>query len=731
MKFRNMLLGFNRLEFKIAIALFIITCTSLLFYSIIVSHSVSDNLIIIEKEKVKESAVFVSRVPFNMASDIERTVKDYSIWDDTYEKVSQKDIQWIDSEVIQWIPSNFQIDLVLVADRKKSILGSYGMDQVQLLKLLENDFIEELLNEVYNEETEYPIGIIEINNELYIFSAQPIVPSSAVGLPAGVTLLGKKIDDTVVRNIEAETGETAFITYKSSIIGGYEQGEDINKWLLNYSKNLEADNLKILDKTAIMSQQPIYDFEDNEVAKIYVVKDRDMFSTVTNSIKASVFIGIFVTFAIVGFLLIPLKRFVIIPIRSFQNQISNLRNVDNKQGFDIQGLNAFINLTTIFNEIAVSLDVHKKENNNLKLLSITDALTALYNERYFHEYFNTRVLNNNNLISAIFCDVDNFSLINQIYGYNVGDLLLIRVAGTIREELGDSGVAFKLGNDSFMLLLEGVDKKEAVRCAENIRTRIYDSSFSGEEIGNVPVSMSFGIVSFPEDLSELSMLTEKAEIALNFAKSNGVNQCQCYTNSMDSVSELNREEYIKRKVQFNSVFALAFAIDAKDNYTGSHSQSVAKYVLDLAEKLGMSEKEKDDLRMGSLLHDCGKIGIPDNIVGKPDKLSAEEWNIIKQHPLLGYDIVKCAIDNPHILSCIRNHHERWDGKGYPDGLSKLNIPYYARIVCIADAYHAMVSDRSYRSGLSKEIAISELRKGAAVQFDPALVEVFIEVVSGY
>jgi diguanylate cyclase (GGDEF)-like protein len=728
MKFSNIFMRFNRVEFKLAVALFIITCTSLLFHSIIVNHSVLENLVIIEKEKVKDTAEVVGRVPFSMAANISRIAKDYSKWDEAYENVSENNTGWVKENFIDWMPDNYDIDLILVTDKKKGILGSYGMEQERLLKILDNAFVDRLINENYSKTTEYPCGYIEINDELYIFSAQPIVPLSLEGLPAGMTLLGKKIDRTLVENIEAETGEIAFFSHGSSLIGGKEQDSYIKEWFQSYLKDFQEDGVRILDKATIIASKPINDFEGKKIAQMYIVKDRDIFTTVIKSIEASVIIGILLSIAIVVLLLIPLKRFVINPIRSFQNQISNLRNVDNNQGFDVEGLNAFINLTTIFNEIAVSLDVHKKENNNLKLLSITDALTALYNERYFYEYFNTRIIETDKSICAIFCDVDHFSLIKQIYGYNLVDLLLIKVAGTIREELADSGTAFRLENDSFMLLLDGKDKSEALTVAENIRTKVYNSSLAGRKIESIPISMSFGIVSYPEDVSDLVMLRDKAEVTLNYAKNNGGNQCQRYRSDIDSISELGREEYIKRKAQFSSVFALAVAIDAKDTYTGNHSQTVSKYVLGLAEKLGMSEKEKDDLRMGALLHDCGKIGIPDDIIRKPDKLITEEWDIIKRHPILGYDIVKYAVDNPNILSSIRNHHERWDGKGYPDGLSKLNIPYYARIVCIADAYHAMISDRPYRPGLSEEMAICELRKQSAIQFDPSLVEPFIEVI---
>ena len=166
----------------------------------------------------------------------------------------------------------------------------------------------------------------------------------------------------------------------------------------------------------------------------------------------------------------------------------------------------------------------------------------------------------------------------------------------------------------------------------------------------------------------------------------------------------------------------------RTEYTGEHSKMVSKYSILIAEKLGFTESEKNKLRIGALLHDCGKIGVPDNIINKPEKLSDEEFTIIKSHTLLGYNIIKHMTNDEEIINCVRSHHERWDGKGYPDGLSGNSINLFARIVCIADVYHAMTSDRPYRKALTKEKAIDEFKRGKGTQFDPKLVDAFVEII---
>jgi len=171
-------------------------------------------------------------------------------------------------------------------------------------------------------------------------------------------------------------------------------------------------------------------------------------------------------------------------------------------------------------------------------------------------------------------------------------------------------------------------------------------------------------------------------------------------------------------------------IDAKDNYTGQHSKAVQEYAKGLAKKLGLSEYEVENISMGSAFHDVGKIGVSDNILKSELPLSTDEFEEIKKHPEIGYKILE---DIPAfkgtVSKIVKHHHENWDGSGYPDKLSGENIPLGARIVAIADAYHAMTSDRPYRKALSRQESLSRLKEGAGKQWDPALVDEFIKTNS--
>src|SRR4051794_474820 len=174
--------------------------------------------------------------------------------------------------------------------------------------------------------------------------------------------------------------------------------------------------------------------------------------------------------------------------------------------------------------------------------------------------------------------------------------------------------------------------------------------------------------------------------------------------------------------------ALAAALEAKDSYTADHASSIAELAVEVGAEFGMDEEALRDLRYGAIFHDIGKIAIPDAILNKPGPLTPAEFEVIKRHPIVGEQILAPVPFLEQVRRVVRHDHERWDGKGYPDGLKGRQIPIGARIVLVVDAFHAMVSDRSYRKGMSEESARLELRAHSGTQFDPDTVEAFLRVL---
>jgi putative nucleotidyltransferase with HDIG domain len=182
------------------------------------------------------------------------------------------------------------------------------------------------------------------------------------------------------------------------------------------------------------------------------------------------------------------------------------------------------------------------------------------------------------------------------------------------------------------------------------------------------------------------------------------------------------------KLNTNIIKALAYTIDAKDRYTSGHSQRVANYSMELAKRMGKTEEEQRIIYYAGLLHDVGKIRVPEDVINKPGKLTKDEFNQIKMHPVSGYHILKDIYEDKRISTGAKYHHEKYDGTGYPNGLSGENIPEIARIIGVADAYDAMTSNRSYREALPQEVVRGEIEKGIGTQFDPEIARFMVQMI---
>ncbi len=196
----------------------------------------------------------------------------------------------------------------------------------------------------------------------------------------------------------------------------------------------------------------------------------------------------------------------------------------------------------------------------------------------------------------------------------------------------------------------------------------------------------------------------------------------------DLSAEVYRKSQENESLSLHVVQTLAEAIDAKDTYTNGHSGRVADYSREIARRYGYSKKAQDEIYMMGLLHDVGKIGVPDAVINKPGKLTDEEFALIKKHPDLGHKILKQITEMPKLSVGARWHHERFDGRGYPDGLAGEDILEEARIIAVADAYDAMTSRRSYRSILPQDVVRNEIVKGRGTQFDPVFADIMLQII---
>lgn len=392
------------------------------------------------------------------------------------------------------------------------------------------------------------------------------------------------------------------------------------------------------------------------------------------------------------------------------------------------------------------------------LFANTDTLTGLYTHRGFQEVLSSelkRASDNNSELSIIMLDVNNISKINRELGHAKGDEVIKILADKVKQNIRTTDKAGRYGGDEIGIILPDTSTKDAKYLAEYI-TYCLSCCFI-DDVG--PVKVSVGIVTFPEcsrDQEKLLILAEQAmyislakgykegmsaiisssdfnfwdDDALNsFAEVIAKRHSQLGINFEDElVHKFNNENIISQNHLMELANSLAGAIDAKDPYTKGHSTSVSRYSEALARAINLPEDEVERIKLGALLHDVGKIGIPENVLKKPEKLSDEEWEIMKQHPVIGAEkVLEPNEALRDLIPMVKYHHERIDGKGYPEHLTGEKIPLAAKIVAVADTFHALISDRPYRKGLSIDTACKILQDGAGTQWDADLVRHFIGI----
>jgi diguanylate cyclase (GGDEF)-like protein len=354
-------------------------------------------------------------------------------------------------------------------------------------------------------------------------------------------------------------------------------------------------------------------------------------------------------------------------------------------------------------------------------LALTDPLTGLGNHRHFHERLQRELLHaeeQHTPLTLCFVDIDDFKKINDRFGHPSGDRVLSQVAGRLRQ----GGEAFRLGGDEFALLLANHDEDAALDAASSVVERIGTLDF--DHIGRVTVSA--GVATFPVQGHGRDELIRLADSALYWAKEHGKNRVRLYRPDVVELAELKRlASGPDRAARYRAAASLAKAVDARDTYTGSHSERVSDLAARVAKRVGLNPEQVELTRLAGSLHDLGKLAIPEEILQKPGALTDSERLVLERHPQIGFRMLDSLGVDP-VADLVLHHHERWDGAGYPDGLAGEEIPLGARIIFVTDAYDAMTSDRIYRPRHSEEAALVELRRCAGSQFDPGIVAAFTE-----
>jgi diguanylate cyclase (GGDEF)-like protein/putative nucleotidyltransferase with HDIG domain len=363
----------------------------------------------------------------------------------------------------------------------------------------------------------------------------------------------------------------------------------------------------------------------------------------------------------------------------------------------------------------------ERQHRLLRERAMRDPLTGQANHGFVLEQL-THHLSRRNAAGAIaIVDIDAFRLLNAGHGHRAGDEALLRVADTLAAVVRANQLFGRFGPDEFLVADFTDGGERLLRTLDELRVALLDVEmrFAGTEA--LPVSVSIGVARAPLDGTRPLELISVAEAALREAKTGG-----------GAVTKVADQSTIGSLAAQNTIFGvfegLVATVDAKDHYTRAHSEDVTAHALFLAQAMGLGDEERRLLRLAGLLHDIGKVGVPDGILRKPGPLTDLEFEIVKQHVALGDAIVGAVPQLTEVRSAVRHHHERWDGDGYLDGLAGEEIPALARVLAVADAYSAMTTTRPYRKALTPEVALARVAKAAGSQLDPVPAMIFVKAM---
>ena len=358
----------------------------------------------------------------------------------------------------------------------------------------------------------------------------------------------------------------------------------------------------------------------------------------------------------------------------------------------------------------------------------TDPLTGLQNRRGFEEQIEhevERARRGHRELAVVIGDLDEFKRFNDRHGHQAGDAALVRIGEMLSARKRSIDSVARTGGEEFALVLADTGQEGALLVAERVRAAV-EREFDGQQ---VDLTFSFGVATFPAHGESADELLAAADQAMYAAKQLGRNRTVIFSEQIASIAPAKSSRTSAAEVHLATLLSLAEALDLRDTGTSEHSQTVGRYTAMTAEELGLSQARVRRIRIAGILHDIGKIGIPDDVLRKAGPLNEHEWAQMRRHPEIGAGILGSK-DFEDVRSWVLAHHEQPDGNGYPLGLAGDEIPLEARILAVADAYEAMTADRVYRASMGHDAAHAELLRCAGQQFDERIVEAFLTALDG-
>ncbi len=525
----------NSLSFRVTIAMLIIGIIPLIIYFTINRIALQNSFFNIEKEAVCAQASHTQIIMRSQSKRIEDTARDYAIWDDTYEYVSNNNPTaqaFFQENFTTWLTEELDINLILVINSNREIVTSYGLKDLLPGKQLSNKNLLKILSKSSCDR--FPNGLLRYGEDVYIIGVSPILPQSYKGSSRGVVLLGKKITPAFLNYLKSHNGYDISFIVNDAIISTTESKETLTSYYDQHADKIKQGLFMDIKTGKSICSKPMNDILNNPIGYVAVLKSEDLILNHLYTINQNKFIILALSLLLIMFLSMKLKKFITGPIHNLEQQLTKMEIEQELGTVDIKGPQEIMNLAHTFNEMAAHLLEHKKQNEALKSLSITDNLTSLYNHRHFYEYCSELMLTNGKKIVLLYCDIDLFKTINDTYGHIAGDYVLKEIAAIIQNKTKRIGTSFRYGGEELIVILEDFTMEQAYKIAEEIRLAILNSAALQAYSYQSPVSISCGLASYPTQAENIKDLVNRADMAMYHAKKNGRNQSVIYSEELET-----------------------------------------------------------------------------------------------------------------------------------------------------------------------------------------------------
>lgn len=671
-------------------------------------------------------------------------VQDYAIWTECYDAVRARDIEWLDENMMDWLPEQYGVDSVCVISPEGEVISSRGEQNALASDPLALDFVAAAL------EGTGTSGLVDTQEGVYIAAASPILRNDWSGPPAGAIAAVYLIDSQHLAAWAKIAGTDVLFFRRGDLAARAgkncasaslsDPGGTFESLAGGGPRHFEISS----DKGTAFMCRVVKDISGTAIGMISIAAPRHDLLASQSALATCSLLLIFLCVATSAALARGAYQRAVgrIPIRRLAGAIRAMAQSGKLEHLGHQESNGEVG--DLFNAVNDLTECWVRTKRELLMRTQTDELTGLYNHRHLQDRLQQetdRAKRYKRDLSVLFLDLDYFKVVNDTYGHQVGDVVLKHVADCLRQNVRAGDIAARYGGEEFVVVLPETGLAEALQVGEKIRRKVEETPI----IVSVPVpledkpahqaklavTVSIGVADFPGSSSDRNGLLMAADLALRFAKNESRNAVRAFTsvasqNALGSSDPVFLHQFMRDGI-LSAVRVLASAIDARDHHPHGHSERVAAFAAALARAVGLSEHDVSTLQVAALLHDVGKLGVPDRILLKAGPLDPDEREIMESHASIGYEILRKIPQLSELAPAIRHHHERYDGAGYPDGHAGRSISLMSRILAIADSYEAMRSERAYRGSKDKESAIAEIESGAGTQFDPELAQMFVEL----